>query len=143
MAPTVEVQALSRLKGPTNEGCTQQARDASIPLGGRPAEWLTTEPKTMIQCQDCEYFHRDEKGRISLSCDPFTNVKEPTCLQKWQLIKINQMVESYQTTLSYYQKLAPMQDKLFKAMEQELNEMEDSDKWKHAQDEEDQEEEEE
>ena len=85
----------------------------------------------MIQCKDCEHFHRDEKGRISFSCDPFGDVKEPQCLLKWQLIKINQMVEAYQATLGYYQKLAPMQDKLFKAMERELDDMSDSDKWKY------------
>ena len=85
----------------------------------------------MIQCQDCEHFHRDEEGRISFSCDPFGNVKEPQCLLKWQLIKINQMVEAYQATLGYYQKLAPMQDKLFKAMERELDDMDEAEKWKY------------
>ena len=93
----------------------------------------------MIQCQDCEHYHRDEQGRISFSCDPFTNVKEPQCLQKWQLIKINQMVEAYQATLGYYRKLAPMQDKLFKAMERELEDMTESEKWKHNDEEEDEE----
>ncbi len=94
----------------------------------------------MIQCKDCEYFHRDEGGRISFACDPFTNIKEPECLQKWQLIKINQMVEAYQATLSYYQKLAPMQDKLFHAMERELEDMEESEKWKYDEEQEQQEE---
>jgi hypothetical protein len=100
------------------------------------------ESNTMMQCQDCEHFHRDEKGRISFTCDPFISIVEPECLQKWQLIKINQMVDSYQATLSYYQKLAPMQDKLFKAMERELNDMEDSEKWKFSEDEEEEEQEE-
>ena len=93
----------------------------------------------MIQCQDCEHYHRDEQGRISFSCDPFTNVKEPQCLQKWQLIKINQMVEAYQATLGYYRKLAPMQDKLYKAMERELEDMSEGEKWKHNDEEEDEE----
>ena len=86
----------------------------------------------MMQCQECEFFHRDAKGRISFSCDPFSNVKEPQCLLKWQLIKINQMVEAYQATLGFYRKLAPMQDKLFKAMERELNEMEEGESWKQG-----------
>ena len=90
----------------------------------------------MLQCEQCEFFHRDEKGRISFSCDPFTNVKEPQCLLKWQLIKINQMVEAYQATLGYYHKLAPMQDKLFKAMERELNDMDSAESWKYHGDEE-------
>ena len=101
----------------------------------------------MIRCEDCEYFHRDEQGRISLTCDPFVRIKEPECLLKWQLIKINQlfekvnqMVESYQATLRYYEKLAPLQDKLFKAMEHELEEMEESNKWKYTDDDEDEEE---
>ena len=94
----------------------------------------------MIQCQDCEFFHRDDSGQISFACDPFTNVVEPECLQKWQLIKINQMVEAYQATLGYYRKLAPMQDKLFKAMERELSEMDDAESWKRADEEEEEEE---
>ena len=88
----------------------------------------------MMQCENCEFFHRDEKGHISFSCDPFTNIKEPDCLQKWQLIKINQMVEAYQATLGYYRKLAPMQDKLFKAMERELDDMEEGESWKRDED---------
>ena len=63
----------------------------------------------MIQCKDCEFFSRGASGEITFSCDPFTNIKEPECLAKWQLIKINQMVASYQATLDYYRKLAPMQ----------------------------------
>ena len=91
----------------------------------------------MIQCPDCEYFNRDEKGHISFGCDPFTNIKEPDCLTKWQLIKINQMVEAYQAMLGYYEKLAPMQNKLFKAMERELDDMDEGEKWKDRADEED------
>ena len=92
----------------------------------------------MIQCKDCEHFRRDENGRVSFSCDPFSNIKEPECLQKWQLIKTNQMAEAYQATLRYYHKLAPMQDKLFKAMERELDDMDESDKWKQSEEEEEQ-----
>ena len=84
----------------------------------------------MIQCQGCEHFRRDERGQLSLSCDPFGTIKEPECLVKWQLIKINQMVEAYQSMLHYYEKLAPMQDKLFKAMERELDDLDESEKWK-------------
>ena len=70
-----------------------------------------------------------------LSCDPFSNVKEPECLTKWQLIKINQMVAGYHATLNYYRKLAPMQEKMFKVMERELDGMSESDQWKIADDE--------
>jgi hypothetical protein len=91
----------------------------------------------MIQCQDCEYFQRGPTGEVSFACDPFSNVKEPECLQKWQLIKINQMVAGYEATLRYYQKLAPMQEKMFKAMEREIDDMNEAEQWKVSDDEDD------
>ena len=96
---------------------------------------MFVEPKAMIHCSDCEFFHRDETGRITLTCDPFATIKEPACLLKWQFLKISQMVEAYQATLRYYQKLAPMQDKLFRAMERELEEMSEAERWKYEEDE--------
>ena len=92
----------------------------------------------MIQCKDCEYFHRNPDGEISFGCDPFGTIKEPECLAKWQLIKSNQMVATYQATLDYYRKLAPMQEKMFKVVERELEDMDESEKWKVDDDEEDQ-----
>ena len=92
----------------------------------------------MIQCSDCEFFKRAEDGQISFLCDPFTNIKEPECLAKWKLIKLNQMVAGYQATLAYYRKLAPMQEKMFKVMERELDDMNEAEKWKVGDDEEDQ-----
>ncbi len=95
----------------------------------------------MIQCKDCQYFHRNEDGEISFGCDPFSTIVEPECLVKWQLIKINQMVAGYQATLNYYRKLAPMQEKMFKVMERELDDMDEAEKWKvNEEDEEDEEE---
>ncbi|MDY6912883.1 MAG: hypothetical protein SVT52_00255 [Planctomycetota bacterium] len=94
----------------------------------------------MIQCKDCEFFHRGPNGEIALSCDPFANIKEPDCLVKWQLVKINQMVGSYQATLEYYRKLAPMQEKMFRVVERELDDMNESEKWKVSDDEEEEEE---
>jgi hypothetical protein len=93
----------------------------------------------MIQCKDCQYFHRSETGEISFSCDPFSTIVEPECLTKWQLIKLNQMVAGYQATLDYYRKLAPMQEKMFKVMERELDDLNEADRWK-VEDEEDEEE---
>ncbi|MCJ7544824.1 MAG: hypothetical protein MUP47_09735 [Phycisphaerae bacterium] len=90
----------------------------------------------MIQCTDCEFFRRSPTGEIILACDPFSNIKEPDCLVKWQLVKINQMVSSYQATLEYYRKLAPMQEKMFKVMERELDDISEADKWKIAEEEE-------
>ncbi len=84
----------------------------------------------MIQCEQCEHFHRQDSGEISFTCDPFGSVKEPECLTKWQLIKINQMVATHQATLDYYRKLAPMQEKMFKVVEREIDEMNEGEKWK-------------
>ena len=84
----------------------------------------------MIQCKDCEFFKRSEDGQIAFACDPFGNIKEPECLVKWHLIKTNQMVAAYQATLEYYHKLAPMQEKMFKVMERELDDMNEAEKWK-------------
>ncbi len=84
----------------------------------------------MIQCKDCEFFKRGEGRGFPFDCDPFTNIKEAECLTKWQLIKTNQMVAAYQATLEYYHKLAPMQEKMFKVMERELDDMNEAEKWK-------------
>ena len=89
----------------------------------------------MIQCKDCEYFRRGENGEISFACDPFSTIKEPECLAKWHLIKINQMVASYQSTLRYYEKFAPMQEKMFRMMEREIDEIDEAEKWKTPEDE--------
>lgn len=91
----------------------------------------------MIQCKDCEHFRRGENSEISFSCDPFSNIIEPECLMKWQMIKINQMVAAYEATLDYYRKLAPMQEKMFKVMENEIDSMNESEKWKVSDEEED------
>jgi hypothetical protein len=84
----------------------------------------------MIQCKDCEMFRRRDDGEISFACDPFSSIKEPECLAKWNLIKINQMVATYQATLEYYRKLAPMQEKMFKVVQREIDEMSEGEKWK-------------
>jgi len=84
----------------------------------------------MIQCQECEFFQRGADGRVGFRCDPFSTVKEPECLVKWQLIKLNQMVAAYQSTLDYYRKLAPMQEKMFKVMEREIDDMNEAEKWR-------------
>ena len=89
----------------------------------------------MIQCEECEFFHRSDSGEVGFACDPFKNIKEPECLAKWQLLKTNQMVAAYQSTLNYYHKLAPMQEKMFKVMEREIDDMSESDKWKVEEDE--------
>ena len=84
----------------------------------------------MIQCRDCEYFDQDQNGRRSFKCDPFLNIKEPECLMKWQLLRLDLLVSHYQSMLLSQQKMAPLQDKIFKYMKRELDDMEDADSWK-------------
>ena len=84
----------------------------------------------MLQCVDCELCERDPQGQVILRCDPFSTVKEAECLQKWQVFKINQMVAAYHATLGFYRRMAPMQEKMFKAIEREIDDMGESEKWK-------------
>ncbi|MBN1488387.1 MAG: hypothetical protein JXA69_00595 [Phycisphaerae bacterium] len=98
----------------------------------------------MIQCKDCEYFIVGPDGGIGFSCNPFTNIKEPECLTKWQLIKIDAqltkidtMVRAYQATLEIYKRLAPLQEKMFRHVEREIDETEETDSWKYEYDDDD------
>lgn len=75
-------------------------------------------------------------GRIQLHCNPFTNVREPECLNKWVLLKLDIMVKSYQATLNFYQKLAPLQEKMLKHIEREIEDIEEADRWKYTEKEE-------
>ncbi len=84
----------------------------------------------MIQCEQCEFFHRGPDGQVSLSCDPFSTIKESGCLAKWQLVKMTQLVNAYQATLDHYRRLAPMQEKMFKVMEREIDDISEADRWK-------------
>jgi len=88
----------------------------------------------MIQCEECEFFIRGSAGQVGFKCDPFSSVKEPECIMKWQLIKIDTMVRAYQATLEMYRKLAPLQEKMFKHMEQEIDDVDEADRWKYGYD---------
>jgi len=86
----------------------------------------------MLQCKDCEYFQRDDKtGRISLRCDPFQTIKEPACLEKLQLLRLDALLQSYQTMLRWYQKLAPLQEKMFDMVKREMDDYDESESWKY------------
>ncbi len=90
----------------------------------------------MQQCKDCEYFYRDEEtNRIILRCDPFSTIKEPECLQKWQLMRLDGLLQAYQNTLRWYQRLAPMQEKMFEFMKREMEDLDEADSWKSENDE--------
>jgi hypothetical protein len=84
----------------------------------------------MLQCSECEHFVRGAPGQIRLTCDPFSTIKEPECLAKWQLIKIDLMVQAYHATLDMYRRLAPLQEKMFRHMEREIDDIDEADRWK-------------
>lgn len=89
----------------------------------------------MIQCKDCEFCEIGPDDRRSFKCDPFTNIKEPECIAKWQLIRLDMLLASYQNMLQWYGRLAPLQDKLIKYMQREINELDDTESWKQDEDE--------
>jgi len=89
----------------------------------------------MIQCKDCEYGEVDENGNVQLRCNPFTNIKEPECLTKWQLVRLDLMTRAYVATIQEYKKIAPIQQKLYRHMSREIDEMDEADSWKHDADE--------
>jgi hypothetical protein len=90
----------------------------------------------MMQCSDCEHFRRGPEGDVTFTCNPFHNVKEPECLAKWQLIKLDTMVQAYQATLRMYERLAPLQERMFRHMEREIQDQEDAERWKYTGDDE-------
>ena len=60
----------------------------------------------MILCKDCEFYQPGTEETAHFLCDPFTNIKEPECLIKWQ----------------------------FKQMEREIDEVDEADSWKYLDD---------
>lgn len=91
----------------------------------------------MIQCSECEYFVKSEDGSVEFRCNPFSNIKEPYCLMKWQLLKLDSLIESQSVILNSQHKLAPLQNKIMKYIEREINDIEDNDGWKYPRDEDD------
>ena len=85
----------------------------------------------MFQCEECELFEKGPSGKIVLRCNPFSTVKEESCLLKWQLLKMEALVQAYQATVRAYQRLAPMQEKLFRHLEREIDDADDVDSWKY------------
>lgn len=84
----------------------------------------------MIQCKDCDLCEISTEGQRVFKCDPFSNIKEAECLAKWQLIRLDMLVASYQGILQWYQKLAPLQNKLFKYMQREMEDIDESERWR-------------
>jgi len=90
----------------------------------------------MLQCKDCEFGEVDDQGNVRLRCNPLTNIKEPECLMKWQLVRLDLMTRAYMATIREYKKIAPIQKKLYRRMSQEMDEMDEADRWKHPDEEE-------
>ena len=84
----------------------------------------------MLRCQDCEFFSRGPDGSPRLTCDPFSTIKEPECLAKWQLLQLRVIAKSHQATLEMYSRFAPLQEKMFEHMEREIDEADEADRWK-------------
>ena len=89
----------------------------------------------MIQCKDCELCEVGPDGKRTFKCNPFANIKEPECIQKWQLIRLDILLASYQSMLKWYDRLAPMQSKLMKYMKKELDDIDESERWRVDEDE--------
>lgn len=86
----------------------------------------------MLRCEDCEYFSRRSGGQVVLRCSPFSTIKEPECLMKWQYLKLDRLAESYERMATLYERFAPLQERMFRHMERELDDMEESDRWKEG-----------
>ena len=90
----------------------------------------------MLRCTDCEFFSRKPDGTPQMTCDPMSTIKEPECLAKWQLVQLTVIAQSHKATLDMYRRLAPLQEKMFRHMEREIDEAEDTDAWKYGDDDE-------
>lgn len=89
----------------------------------------------MLRCEDCEFFSRLPDGSPQLHCDPFSTIKESECLSKWNLFQLRVIADSHEATLEMHRRFAPLQEKMFRHMEKEIDDMEDSESWKHDEDE--------
>jgi hypothetical protein len=86
--------------------------------------------RAMLQCKECEFCEMSEDGQVQLKCNPFTNIKESDCLLKWQLLRLDLMTRAYMATISEYKKIAPLQEKMYRRMSREMEDMDEADKWK-------------
>ncbi len=84
----------------------------------------------MIQCRDCEFYEMGQEGHRTFKCDPFTNIKEPECIAKWQLIRLDMLTAMYQGMLKWQKDMEPLQRKMMKFVEREMNDIDESEKWK-------------
>jgi hypothetical protein len=90
----------------------------------------------MIQCKNCEYYVVTANGSHVFKCNPFENIVEPECLMKWQLMRLDMLLATQQSLYKSNQKLAPLQDKLIKYVEREIDDIDEADNWKYSEDDE-------
>ncbi len=86
----------------------------------------------MIQCKDCEFYSSSSNGRRIFTCNPFENIKEPECLMKWQLMRLDMLLSTQEALFRNNEKLAPLQDKLIRYVEKEIDDLDDADSWKYG-----------
>ena len=84
----------------------------------------------MIQCKDCEFCEMGTDGKRFFKCDPFVNIKEPECIAKWQLIRLDMLLANHQNMLKWQERFAPLQDKIFSYMQREIESMDETERWK-------------
>lgn len=91
----------------------------------------------MIQCKDCKFYKKSPDGRRTFTCNPFENIVEPECLTKWQLMRLDMLLSTQQALYRNNEKLAPLQDKLIKYVEREIDDIDEADNWKYGLDDDD------
>jgi hypothetical protein len=84
----------------------------------------------MLRCEDCEFYAKNPDGSPQFRCDPFSTIKEPECLAKWQLVQLKIIAKSHEATLDMHRRLAPLQEKMIQHMEREIDEANEADRWK-------------
>lgn len=63
-------------------------------------------------------------------CDPFTSIKEPECLAKWQLLRLDVIASAQNNMAAAQAQMAPLQNKMLKYIRRELEDIDESEKWK-------------
>ena len=89
----------------------------------------------MLRCQDCDLYRERPDGTGALTCNPFVTIKEPECRAQLQLTYLKIVAESHQSTLALYRRFAPLQERMLRHIEREIDEAEEDDRWKIGDDE--------
>ena len=85
----------------------------------------------MIQCKDCELYQEDGPNGRKFLCNPFGNIKEPECIGKWTVIRLEMLIAMQQNIQSSQDRMAPIQNKIIKYVQREIDELEENDGWKY------------